>query len=58
MPRKATSLDEQLLLEACRFGGNHEAVAAMLRTFHYEKSVLIQALVTLQASNQGMVCDG
>lgn len=50
MPRKATSLDEQLLLEACRFGGNDEAVAGMLRQFHFESFVLKQALVTLEAS--------
>lgn len=52
MPRKATSLDEQLLLEACRFGGNDEAVAGMLRNFHFEESVLQQALVTIESSGQ------
>lgn len=51
MPRKATSLDEQMLLEACRFGGNDEAVAAFLRQFHFEKSVLQQALVRLEAGS-------
>ena len=53
MPRKATSLDEQMLLEACRFGGNDEAVAGMRRKFHFEASVLQQALVTIESSGQG-----
>lgn len=40
-----------MLLEACRFGGNDESVAALLRQFQFEKSVLQQALVTLEAGS-------
>ena len=50
MPRKATSLDEQMLLEACRFGGNDSVIAEYLKQIRFETSTLQQALITIQAS--------
>ena len=50
MPRKATSLDEQMLLEACRFGGNDSVIAEYLKQIRFETSTLQQALMTIQAS--------
>ena len=50
MPRKATSLDEQMLLEACRFGGNDSVISEYLKQIRFETSTLQQALITIQAS--------
>ena len=50
MPRKATSLDEQMLLEACRFGGNDSVIAEYLKQIRFETSTLQQALITIQTS--------
>ena len=50
MPRKATSLDEQMLLEACRFGGNDSVISEYLKQIRFETSTLQQALITIQTS--------
>jgi hypothetical protein len=50
MPRNATSLDEQMLLEACRFGGNDSLIVEYLKQMKFETSTLQQALITIQAS--------